>query len=333
MGKDYYDILGVARGATDDEIKKAYRKLALKWHPDRNPNNRQDAEEKFKRIAEAYEVLSDPKKREVFDRFGEEGVKNGFAADGTPTGAGPHGHAFHFTPTNAEEVFKQFFGGADPFVGLFGGSSSGFSPNMRFGGFPDFMDDDDAFMGRGPRGRRKKGEPVVNPIKCTLEELYTGTTKKMKISRSLLDQSGSRMPVSEILEINIRPGWKQGTKITFEEKGDEQPGVVPGDIVFVLEERPHNVFSRRGDDLIYKHKVSLADALCGTTVEFQHLNGTVKKVPLSDPVAPDRKKLLRGEGMPNSKTGRKGDLIIEFDVEFPRTLNSRQKAAIREALG
>lgn len=331
MGKDYYRVLGVGRDAKDDELKKAYRKLALKWHPDRNPNDRLAAEERFKLIAEAYEVLSDPDKRAVYDRFGEEGVKNGFSAGGG-AGAGACGRGFNFTPSAAEDVFRQFFGSSDPLEKMFG------RPGFRFG-FPGSPDGGDCFgagcgfHGRGQhQQRRRKGAAVVNPVRCTLEELYSGTTKKMKISKSQLDGFGKPIPVSEILEIQIKPGWKQGTKITFEEKGDEADGLIPGDIVFVLEEKPHSAFSRRGDDLIFRHRVPLADALCGTTVEFTHLDGDPRRVQVAEPAAPGRKKLVRGDGMPNSKTGRKGDLIIEFDVEFPRALNPMQKTLLKEAL-
>lgn len=332
MGKDYYSILGVVKGATEDEIKKAYRKLALKWHPDRNPDSREAAEERFKLIAEAYEVLSDSEKREVYDRFGEEGVKNGFG----PGSGGPsaNGAAFHFTPTAAEEVFKQFFGNSDPFGGIFMGGHGGPGPSgMRFSPFPGFMDEGVGFGRAGGQQAQRKGQPVVTPVRCTLEELYTGRTKKMKVNRSLLDQSGRRMPVSEILEIQIQPGWKQGTKITFEGKGDEHPGGMPGDVVFVLEEKPHNLFSREGDDLVLKSKLSLVDALCGTVVEYVHLDGRQRRVEITDPVGPGRKKVMRGDGMPNSKTGRKGDLLLEFDVEFPRRLEAWQKDLLRQALG
>lgn len=320
-GKDYYKILGVERGANEVELKKAYKKLAMKFHPDKNPDNKEAAEAKFKEVSEAFEVLSDPKKREVYDQFGEEGLKNGMGGMGNM-----HGHGFaNFTPSSADDIFRQFFGGRDPFGDMFGGPGGG------RGGMEHMFSFHDGF---GPRRQQqnRKGSPIMNAVRCTLEELYAGTTKKMKISRSLMDNTGKRMPVSEILTINVKPGWKKGTKITFEEKGDESPGVIPSDIVFVVEEKPHEVFERRGDDLVHKRRIDLVDALCGHVVHLRHLDGRALEIELSEIAAPDRKKIVRGEGMPNSKSERKGDLLIEFDIRFPRSLNQEQKNLIKQAL-
>ncbi|CAD7697242.1 unnamed protein product [Ostreobium quekettii] len=338
MGKDYYKVLGVPRDATDDQLKKAYRKLALKWHPDRSTENKKQAEEKFKEIGEAYEVLSDPQKKEIYDRLGEEGIKNGM-------GGMPGGGPFAYTPSAAEDIFRQFFGSMDPMDGVFGGAGPSARPGgFSFGrsGFPGFSFGPSGCEGCGnARGgrcssgqRRRKPDPIVTHVKCTLEELYNGTTKKMRITRSVMDRSSmKRMPLQDILEIQVKPGWKKGTKITFEEKGDEEPGMAPADVVFVLEEKPHNTFTRQGDDLVYTQKTSLLDALCGSTVRFTHLDGGVRTYTLTEPMGPGRTKLIRGEGMPNSKTGRKGDLIIQLEVEFPRQLSAQQKEGLRRILG
>eukprot|EP00803_Ostreobium_quekettii_P001477 evm.model.scf_100EXC.8 EVM.evm.TU.scf_100EXC.8 scf_100EXC:58824-59840(-) len=335
MGKDYYKVLGVPRDASEEQLKKAYKKLALKWHPDRNPDNKDQADEKFKEIGEAYEVLSDPKKREVYDQLGEEGIKNGM-------GGMPGGRSGFYTPSSANDIFRQFFGSMDPMEGMFGGAGPSSTGGFSFGpsGFPSFAFGSSAFEdgfenlrgSRGP-GRRRKPDPVSTPVRCTLEELYAGTTKKMRITRSVVDQlSMKRMSVQDLLEIQVKPGWKKGTKITFEGKGDEEPGMVPADVVFVLEEKPHNTFTRQGDDLVYTQKVPLVHALCGTRVTFTHLDGGVRSYALTEPLGPGRTKVIRGEGMPNSKTGRKGDLIIQLDVEFPRHLSEVQKDALRQIL-
>jgi len=338
MGKDYYKVLGVSRDASEEQLKKAYKKLALKWHPDRNPDNKEQADEKFKEIGEAYEVLSDPQKREVYDQLGEEGIKNGM-------GGMPGGRGGFYTPSSAEDIFKQFFGGMDPMEGLFGGAGPSSHGSFGFGAssFPGFAFgssglNTDCFENlRSSRlrggGRRRKPDPIVTPVKCTLEELYAGTTKKMRITRSVVDQlSMKRMSVQDLLEIQVKPGWKKGTKITFEGKGDEEPGMEPADVVFVLDEKPHNTFARQGDDLVYTQKMPLVDALCGTHVTFTHLDGGVRSYALTEPLGPGRTKVVRGEGMPNSKTGRKGDLLIQLDVEFPRYLSDIQKDALRQIL-
>jgi len=140
------------------------------------------------------------------------------------------------------------------------------------------------------------------------------------------------MEVSEILEVPIKAGWKKGTKITFEEKGDEMPGVIPADIIFVIDEKPHPVFTRTGDDLIHKRRIPLIDALCGTVFELKHLDGSILSIPIEDVASPDRKLIRKGKGMPNSKTGKAGDLLLQFEVIFPTRLRPEQKEMIRQAL-
>eukprot|EP00210_Caulerpa_lentillifera_P006711 g6413.t1 len=201
----------------------------MRWHPDKNQDNKAKAEEEFKNVSEAFEVLSDPQKREIYDRFGEEGLKNGMGGMG---GAGTGN--FSFTPSSAEDIFRAFFGGGS---GGAGGFESLF--NSGFGGTDGMHSGFSRFGGSGSdlfkdMSRPRKAPAITNPLKCTLEELYTGTVKKMKISRNLTDSSGKTMQVSEIVEIHVKPGWKKGTKITFEEKGDEKPGTIPADIIFVM---------------------------------------------------------------------------------------------------
>ncbi|XP_057947850.1 uncharacterized protein LOC131143511 isoform X3 [Malania oleifera] len=196
MGVDYYKILQVDRNAKDDDLKKAYRKLAMKWHPDKNPNNKKEAEAKFKKISEAYDVLSDPQKRAVYDQYGEEGLKGQVPP---PSGAGGFGPTpdggpttFRFNPRSADDIFSEFFGFTSPFGGMgdMGGSrasASGFSRSM----FPE-----DLFASfRGPGGEGsvnvpRKGAAIERTLPCSLEDLYKGTTKKMKISRDVADATG-----------------------------------------------------------------------------------------------------------------------------------------------
>jgi len=205
MGKDYYKILDVLRTATEEEIKKAYRKLALKWHPDRNPSNKKESEEKFKEVAEAYEVLSDAKKREIYDSYGEEGLKAG-GAEGAPgaqfsggfggfPGAGFS--SFRFTPRNAEDIFAQFFGNH----GMGGrGFSFGTEEGEEFGGFPGFNKMGGGFHSDGPR----KAPPVKRELPCSLEELYGGATKKMKITKTLIDTSGKEIKVEKVIAVDVK---------------------------------------------------------------------------------------------------------------------------------
>jgi len=141
------------------------------------------------------------------------------------------------------------------------------------------------------------------------------------------------MRTEEVLTIDVKPGWKKGTKITFAGRGDEHPNQEPADVVFIIDEKPHATFRRDGNDLVYKHTVPLVDALCGTTVQLTALDGRSLRVPLSRPMAPGERHVVSGEGMPISKSpGQRGDLRIELDVRFPRHLSDAQKQAVRQAL-
>ncbi|KAK6737874.1 hypothetical protein RB195_020152 [Necator americanus] len=317
MAKDYYKILGVAKGASDDEIKKAYRKMALKYHPDKNKEA--GAENKFKEIAEAYDVLSDPKKKEIYDKYGEDGLKNG----GPDVGGGPGGFHYEFQG-DPMRMFTQFFGSDDPFGGIFG-MGGGHGPNVFFnmggGGMDDGMNGFTSFGGM-PHGHRRaapKQDPTVqHELQVSLEDIYHGCTKKMKITRKVLNADGHSTRVEDkVLTINIKPGWKSGTKITFPKEGDQHPGRVPADIVFVIKDKPHKVFKREACDIRYIHRISLRDALCGCTVEVPTLIGPSTTLRL-DSVKPNTVRRITGKGLPNPKApGHYGDLIVQFEVEFP----------------
>lgn len=141
------------------------------------------------------------------------------------------------------------------------------------------------------------------------------------------------MPVEEILTIDIKPGWKKGTKITFPEKGNEQPGVIPADIVFVIDEKPHPVFKRDGNDLIVTQKISLVEALTGYTAHLTMLDGRSLTIPINNIIHPDYEEVVRGEGMPIPKDpSKKGNLRIKFNIKFPTRLTAEQKAGLKKLL-
>lgn len=331
MGKDYYEVLGVSRNASEDEIKKAYKKQALKWHPDRNIDNRQQAEAKFKEVAEAYEVLTDKQKRQIYDMYGEEGLK-GVPPQGAE-GGGPMPEGFHFRRGGFREFFGGSFGGFSTggFEAMdeddFGGGGFGGMPG-GFGGIPRGF----GGMGGGiPRQRKEK--PIIRNFYCSLEELYTGCTKKMKVTKTIYDASGRGTPVEKILTIDVKPGWKEGTKVTFEREGDEKPSVIPADLVFVLNEKPHPEFKRRGNDLIYTAKISLKEALIGPVIEVTTLDGKKKKITITEVVTPDSQQVIPGLGMPISKNPtQKGNLIIKFQIQFPKHLSQNQKNQLASIL-
>ncbi|XP_010447974.1 PREDICTED: dnaJ homolog subfamily B member 13 isoform X2 [Camelina sativa] len=343
MGVDYYKVLQVDRSASDDDLKKAYRKLAMKWHPDKNPNNKKDAEAKFKQISEAYDVLSDPQKRAVYDQYGEEGLKGnvpppnaGGGASYFSTGDGPS--SFRFNPRSADDIFAEFFGFSTPFGGGGGGSGGQRFSSRMFG--------DDMFGDGGGAGHlhhhhhhhhapaARKVAPIENKLPCSLEDLYKGTTKKMKISREIVDVSGKAMQVEEILTIGVKPGWKKGTKITFPEKGNEHPGVIPADLVFIIDEKPHPVFTREGNDLIVTQKISLADALTGYTANITTLDGRTLAIPVTNVIHAEYEEVVPKEGMPLQKDQtKKGNLRIKFNIKFPARLTAEQKAGFKKLLG
>lgn len=335
MGVDYYKILQVDRNAKDDDLKKAYRKLAMKWHPDKNPNNKKEAEAKFKQISEAYDVLSDPQKRTIYDQYGEEGLKGQVPPPdaGGPGGAtffstGDGPNTFRFNPRNADDIFAEFFGFSSPFGGMGGGSRGG-GPRFSSSMFGDDMFSsfgDGRPMSSGPR----KAPPIEQKLPCSLEEIYKGTTKRMKISREIYDASGKTMPVEEILTIDIKPGWKKGTKITFPEKGHEQPNVIPSDLVFIVDEKPHSVFTRDGNDLVTTQKISLVEALTGYTVHLTTLDGRTLTIPINGVIHPNYEEVVPREGMPIPKEpGKKGNLRIKFNIKFPTRLTAEQKSGIK----
>ncbi|XP_034916409.1 uncharacterized protein [Populus alba] len=335
MGVDYYNILKVNRNATDDDLKKAYRRLAMKWHPDKNPTTKKEAEAKFKEISEAYEVLSDPQKRAIYDQCGEEGLKDAppSGGGGFPFGNGGGGGSNGFNPRKAEDIFAEIFGSSP-----FGFGSTGPGKSMRFqsdgGLFGGFSSSDTPFRTFSEGTAPRKPPPVESKLPCSLEELYTGSTRKMKISRTVVDAHGQQGQETEILTIDVKPGWKKGTKITFPDKGNERQNQLPADLVFIIDEKPQTTYKRDGNDLTINHKVTLAEALGGTTVNLTTLDSRNLSIPVHDIVSPGYELVVAMEGMPIAKEpGNWGDLRIKFEVKFPTRLAPEQRAGLKRVLG
>ncbi|XP_055387351.1 dnaJ protein homolog 1-like [Condylostylus longicornis] len=344
MEKDYYKILGIPRNSTEEDIKKAYRKLALKFHPDKNKNP--GAEEKFKEVAEAYEILSDKKKREIYDKYGESGIKRG--ANGTGTNTSNFNFQFHDPRT----IFAQFFGSADPFASFFSFGTDNLFDNNIF----DLDNDRDFFSPRFGLGARhglggafrshsfnvhaplKKEKPQDPPIEhdlyVTLEEVYKGCTKKMKISRNVIQPSGVTKKEDKFLKISIQPGWKSGTKVTFQKEGDQVHGKVPSDIIFIIRDKPHSLFKREGSDLRFTARLTLKQALCGVIFEVPTLSGDKLRIStMQEIIKPNTVKRIQGYGLPFPKdVSRFGDLLIAFDIQFPEKLTPTQKDLLRDML-
>ncbi|XP_049746186.1 dnaJ homolog subfamily B member 13 isoform X2 [Elephas maximus indicus] len=203
MGQDYYSVLQITRNAEDAQIKKAYRKLALQNHPLRSLEPA--SVEIFRQIAEAYDVLSDPVKRGIYDKFGEEGLKGGIPVEFGSQTPWTTGYVFHGNP---EKVFHEFFGGDNPFSEFF--DEEGSEVDLNFGGLQG-------------RGVKKQDPSIERDLYLSLEDLFFGCTKKIKISRRVLNPDGYSSTIKDkILTIDVKPGWRQGTRITFEKEGDQK---------------------------------------------------------------------------------------------------------------
>ncbi|KAK6624773.1 hypothetical protein RUM44_011633 [Polyplax serrata] len=340
MPKNYYEILQVKKNAKEDDIKKAYRKLALRHHPDKNSSS-PEADSKFKEIAQAYEVLIDKKKREIYDKYGEEGIRSAsedevckkfscdFKGDNKANlakffGSGSFQSLFDFECSDGSRLFtfqKDNFSIEDPFKS-FGGY------DMRHGGLRST-----AF--KIPEGKEKEisqSETIEYEVLVTLEEILNGCVKKMKITRMITGSNGSAQKEDRIFTINVRPGWKAGTKIVFPEQSVN--GKARSDVTFVIRDKPHPIFKREGSNLKYVAKVSLRKALCGGELEIPTLKGDQIKLNLSNEILqPDTQKRLSGYGLPCPR-GRetRGDLIICFDIRFPNSLPKYVKNILGEAL-
>ncbi len=356
--RDYYEVLGVAKSASPDELKKAYRKLALKFHPDRNPGDK-EAEEKFKEAAEAYEVLSDQNKRAQYDRFGHEGV------------SGAAGGGFGRGGMSMEDIFAQFgniFGG-----GGFGGFGGG------FGGF-----------GGGQAAAQSRGSDLRIRLKLTLEEIGAGVTKKLKIKKNapceecngtgaasesayvecstchgsgyvtkiantLLGRMQSTQPCSachgsghivkekckscrgegvkqaeEMVSIDIPAGVSDSMQLAMRGKGNAAPrGGEPGDLLIVIEQLPHDDFIREGNDLIYNLRLPMTKAALGCAVDIPTLTGHAK-IKISAGTQPGRLLRLKGKGIPVLNMRHSGDLLVVVDVYVPTSLSSDEKKLLKQ---
>ncbi len=350
--RDYYDVLGVSKGASEGEIKKAYRKLAIKFHPDKNPDDKA-AEEKFKEAAEAYEVLSDAQKRQRYDQFGHAGM--GGAGRGGFGGGG----------MNMEDIFENF---GDIFGGAFGG----------------------AFGGGGSRGRRRnRGSNIRIKVKLTLEEIAKGVTKKIKVNKyvgcnpcngsgaekggfntcstcrgtgvvtkvmnTMLGQmqtqttcgacSGQGQTIEnkcktcfgdgivrgeEQIEIQIPAGVAEGMQLSVSGKGNAGPrDGVAGDLLVLIEEHNHKQLTRDGENLYYDLHLNFADAVLGTSEEIPTIDGKAK-IKISEGTQAGKILRLKGKGLPRLNGYGSGDLLVTVNIWTPQALSSEEKKALEK---
>ncbi len=345
--RDYYEVLGVTKSATPEEIKKAYRKAAIKYHPDKNPDNK-EAEDKFKEAAEAFEILSDPNKKARYDQFGHEGMKGGFGG-----GAGAGGFSM-------DDIFEQF---GDIFGGHFGG----------FGG------------GRSQGRRVNRGSDLRVKVKLTLKDIANGVDKKLKINKlvacdtcngtgakdsnsytncttcngsgyvtqvvnTFFGRSQTTQPcphchgegkiitekcnvcggegvkkAEEVIEVRIPAGVADGMQLSVSGRGNAaRHGGVNGDLLVVIEEIPDENLIREGNDLIYNLKLNVIDAILGASIEIPMIEGKAK-IKIEAGVQPGKVLRLKGKGLPDINGYRQGDILVCVDIFIPDNISSSEK--------
>ncbi|MBX3009211.1 MAG: molecular chaperone DnaJ [Melioribacteraceae bacterium] len=359
--RDYYEILGVSKTASQDEIKKSYRKLAMQFHPDRNPGDKA-AEDKFKEAAEAYEVLSNDEKRSKYDKYGHSGLRGG--------------QDFHgFNDVN--DIFSHF---SDIFGGAFGGSSI----------FDDFFGGSTSSKRSRQRATGTPGNDLKITIKLTLEEIASGTTKKVKIkkynkcstcngsgaksasafktcsvcngtgelrqvSKSIFGQfvniapcnncSGTGKIISDpcsdcsgdgrkndesTIKINVPAGVMDGNYMTLRGEGNAgKHGGPAGDIIVLFEELPHDYFRRENDDIIYDLFISFPEAVLGTEVEVPTLNGKAK-LKIEQGTQSGKFLKMREKGIQHLNSHGAGDQLVKINIHVPKNVNSKEKELLKE---
>jgi len=327
--QDYYQLLGVARNAGEEDLRSAFRRLARKYHPDLNPGNK-EAERKFKEIGQAYEVLSDPKKRQMYDQFGEAGVRAGAGAGHAPGGEGPGGARYTWTTEGSpfDDVAFEAFGGAGGqteslFEEIFsrlgmGGPGMGGGPRTGPRGGPR----------AGPRGRAGgvRGRDVETEITLSFEQAVRGV--ETGLSAQYPTAEGTARP--ETLTVKIPPGVRDGQRLRLRGKGG--PGLgggTPGDLYLAIRVAPHPTFRREGNDIYMDLPISVSEAALGADVDVPTVRGRTS-VHVPPGTASGARLRLRGQGLPDPKTAVLGDQYCVIRIVPPKTLDERRRRLYEE---
>ena len=320
MSVDYYKVLGVAKNATPEEIKKAYRKMALKYHPDRNKDDK-EAENKFKEVNEAYAVLSDTEKRKQYDTFGSQGFRQRYTKEDI------------YKNSDISDILRDMGLGGDFFSRIFGNQAAGRSgpsgfrtytytgggarPGPGYGGMgPDF--------GGFQQGAQapQRGNDLVYELPVSLEEVFEGTTKMVSYRR------GGKM---ERVSVKVPAGIVSGKKLRLTGKGE--PGInggPTGDLFIRVRVLENPGFKREGDDLVTSLKVPYSQAALGAEIQVQTLEGRTLSVKVPKGSQNGSRLRLKGQGLPRFKGTGRGDLFVKIEIQVPQKLSKRQKQLLEE---
>jgi curved DNA-binding protein len=313
MAVDYYKTLGVDKGASLEDIKKAYRKLALKYHPDRNPSDKKRAEEKFKDISEAYAVLSDPEKRKQYDEFGTDAFRQKFTQEDI------------FRNFDINDILRGFgfgnLGGEFTWYGGSGGRGARrpYTTQRRVDPYGDLFGEQAYGQREAPAA---KDQDIDYNLSITLEESVLGAEKKLAL------QKGSK---TEEVNVKIPAGISSGKKLRLAGKGIPGPyGGPAGDLYLNIQVLPHPIFSRDGDDLYVEKTVSFSQACLGATIDVPTLSGGSKRLKIPAGTQSNTKIRMKGFGVPHLKGEGQGDQFVRIFVDVPKKLNARQSDLIRK---
>ncbi len=316
--RDYYEVLGVKKSATEDEIKKAYRKLAMKLHPDRNPGNKQ-AEERFKEINEAYAVLSDKAKREKYDQFGPSGFSQRYSQEDIFRGFDISdllkdlGFSFGRAGGGGRRGRTQYGG----FEDLFGGFGKGQSGGTQSGDFRDIFSRG-GYQDQSPFNQ--KGQDIESELRLSFEEAARGTEKKVRFSQ------GNKI---EEVSVKVPAGIESGKKLRLAGKGMEGAGGQAGDLYLKVNVAEHPIFKREGSDILVDKEIKISDAVLGTSIEVPTLEGN-KQIKVTPGTQSHSRIRLKGFGLPRLREGGKGDQLVRILIKYPRNLTEKQKKLIEE---
>lgn len=306
MAKNYYETLQLSRNCTDFDVIKAYKKLSLRYHPVKTKEDKMVANSLFHEVAEAYEVLSDVRKRSCYDQLGEFGLKNG----------GVDGRGGYKYLNNADEIFQTFF-----------------KSNEIISKLMHTEEIEGSLFGTAMRGMSQPSKPRPQDLEltvaCTLSELYNGCIKTIEYDRQVLNDDNFTLKTTKLSKsLQIRRGMRSGQQIKFEYEGHMSAHYPPSALVFTVFEQRHPSFSRKGDDLVYVHRNRLVDCLLAYPIEIGTLDGRKITVSFESIVSPETVKVVKGEGMPVDSDRPPvvfGDLVVKFKVTFPKHLSYEKK--------